>query len=278
MNRVVALLGLVLAIVSCDRTGPVDYVEWHFTAPSTKAELSSSGAFSWSAGDEIAVWNAASGAFVKFASASGSSVFSASAPADAHFTGAAYFPYDNVSDKGSASSTFTLPSSYNAGDCDSGTGLIAMYAPVNEGSDVLRFKHQCAYLTVQVENAPATLSSLVVRGDGIALSGDFALTDASGARVIQAASGDGSVTLNFSLSGPRSILQFTIPVPVGNYAVSYSAYEGAEEIMAKSTDEVSFTRAHLYKLNPADPAAQCQISFVGCESYTLSEDSQNWNF
>ena len=278
MNRLVVFWGLVLAIASCERTGAVREVEWCFTAPQTKAALSSNGAFSWNAGDEIAVWTAAASSFVKFTSASGNSIFRANAPANAHFTGTAYFPYSNVADKGSASSAYTLPPSYNAGDGASDTGLIPMCATVVDGSDVLRFQHQCAYLTVQVKNAPATLSRLVVSGDGIALSGDFPLTELSGLKAIQAVSGDESVTLSFSLSAPKSLLQFTIPVPVGTYAVSYTAYEGAGELMTRSTDAVSFSRAHLYKLNPADPQERSSVSLIGCESYTLSEDSQNWNF
>ena len=95
MKRIIIIIGVVLA-VSCSKSQESPKVDdsmvtWVFKAPSTKASLNASGAFSWSKGDQIAIWDATSGSFITFTTGSGSGRFSATAPASANFTTFATF-------------------------------------------------------------------------------------------------------------------------------------------------------------------------------------------
>jgi len=275
MKRRVLFFGVVLAALSCSRTdidrSDHELVEWTFMAPATKASLAANGAFSWSKDDAIAVWDAAGESFVKFTSVTGNSIFTATAPEDASFTGAAYFPYASVSDEGK----FTLPDSYDAGNSDQGAGIIAMYAPVEPDANVLHFKHQCAYLTYQIPDIPATVTKIVISGSDISLSGAFTPADKDGVKELQASAGNASVTVNYGLESKKYMLTFTIPVPVGTYAISYTAYEGDTAFVQKHSDLVTFQRAHLYKLY--DPLINDRLSLVEVEAFELSEDDTNWN-
>lgn len=275
MKRLMIFFGVVFATVSCgrtevDRPAP-ELVEWTFTAPASKASLAANGAFSWSRDDAIAVWNSTSGSFVKFTSLTGNSIFTATAPDNAHFQGTAYFPYESVS----GTETFTFPASYNAGDYNPYSGIIAMYSSVEEDSNVLHFKHQCAYLTCQIPDIPASVTKIVVSGIDVSLSGDFTPIDNAGVKEIRSASGDGTVTVNYALENKQYMLTFTIPVPIGRYAISYTAYEGEDVFSSKSTDPINFTRAHLYKLY--DPSIYNRFGMVGYEEFELTDDTENWN-
>ena len=279
MKRQLIIFGAVLSIVSCGRAD-IDstehkIVEWTFTAPATKASLAPSGDFSWDKGDGIAVWNSTGGAFLEFKSVTGNSTFTASAPDNSSFTGTAYFPYQYVTTKSDAASTFTLPSSYNAGNSLSGIGIIPMYADVEDGSNVLHFRHLCAYLTYQIPVAPASVTRVVVKGDGVSLSGAFSLVSNAGAKEIQASAGTSDVTVNYQLQGVAQMLTFTIPIPAGRYSISYTLYAGSDEVLTRSTEEITFTRAHLYKLY--DSQEKTQYAIVGCETFNLSDDSGYWN-
>ena len=243
--------------------------EWTFTAPATKASLAANGAFSWNQHDEIAVWDATTSAFVKFSSETGNSIFTATAPTDANFTDAAYYPYSSISNTGA----FTLPSSYIAGDSDNGAGILAMYAAVDPNANVLHFKHQCAYLMYQIPDVPATVTKIVISGDGVSLSGTFTPDDQSEVKEIQDSTGEGTVTVNYTLTGKKYMLSFTIPVPVGTYAISYKAYEGDTECIQRHSDPISFQRAHLYKLY--DPLINDRVSVVEVEAFDFADDENN---
>ena len=280
MNKQILFCGAVLLVLSCSRVETdhpaPEMKEWTFTAPATKASLAANGAFSWNQHDEIAVWDATTSAFVKFSSETGNSIFTATAPTDANFTDAAYYPYSSISNTGA----FTLPPSYDAGDSDNGAGILAMYAAVESEANVLHFKHQCAYLMYQIPDVPATVTKIEISGkdtsnESVSLSGDFIPVGQSGVKEIKASTGEGTVTVNYSLTGKKYMLTFTIPVPVGTYAISYKAYEGDTECIQRHSDPISFQRAHLYKLY--DPLINDRVSVVEVEAFGLSDDGTYWN-
>ena len=275
MKRIIIIIGVVLA-VSCSKSQESPKVDdsmvtWVFKAPSTKASLNASGAFSWSKGDQIAIWDATSGSFITFTTGSGSGRFSATAPASANFTTSAFYPATLASESG-----ITLPSSYTAADLSAGGGM-PMFAAVEDNSDILNFKHLSAYITVQVNNLPGFADRISVGSPSVSLSGAFNLTDAgAGIRKIQASSGNACVTYNFSPSAGHSF-SYTIPVPVGEYALYLEAGDaGTPDFIHVETDSVNFQRGHLYSLSVIDGSASSYTITVISESYALESDNSNW--
>ena len=149
MKRLLLTLSLCLPVVlSCNKEpDSVPLREWTFEAPATRAALSGTGAFSWNRNDRIAVWDETSSSFVSFTTSSGSGRFSATAPENAHFSTIAYYPAGIASGVG----VISLPDAYSLDDLTGGAG-IPMAAEVEDGSQILHFKHLTAYLTIPVSN------------------------------------------------------------------------------------------------------------------------------
>lgn len=263
MKRLLTISALLLLALSCGRNDGAELVEWTFDAPSTKASLSGDGSFSWDKGDEIAVWDGTSSSFVTFTSPSGSSRFSATAPANADFTDVAYFPASMAKNR----TTVTLDGE-----------IMPMYAAVEDDSQVLHFKHLTAYLKVQIAGAPASMNHLVLSSPTVSLGGDFSPVTVDGVKVIQAAAGTAAAELDFSLAGSQDIT-FTLPVPVGTYAVSYVLESSSSPLtVSRSTAPITFERAHLYTLAPATLSADGDFYSVSleCEPFNLEGDTDNW--
>lgn len=259
------ILCAFLAFASCEKSQDKGLdndrlVEWIFEAPQTKASLSANGTFSWSKGDEIAVWNSTGSAFVSFETFTGSGRFSADAPASAHFTDAAYHPASIAWGTG----TVVLPSSYTLAELSVGKGM-PMYAAVEEGSHILNFKHLGAYLTISISNVPAGDTQVIFSSDA-SLSGEFTVETINEEKVIRAASGSGSITVNISLTQIQDV-KFTIPLPVGEYALTCTI----PELLEVETDPVAFRRGHLYTLASIE-ANGCYHFTPTCETYDLD----NW--
>ena len=273
MKHFLPFLTLSLLAFSCTRTAEAPLVEWTFHAPSTKASLNASGAFSWTEGDQIDVWNEASGAFVTFTSGNGSGRFSAQAPASAHFTTAAFSPAGIADGLGSV----TLPAAYSKDELAAGRG-IPMYAPVNEGSDLLHFKHLGAYLTIAIDHLPGNIDKLILSSPTVSLNGNFTLVEAAGEKEIRAATGSGSLSLTFAPGANQSI-RLTVPVPTGTYALSYQAYDGdTPEKFVRRTEDITFRRGHLYTLATADPVLEGEylVLALTCEEYDIHVEDNLW--
>ena len=267
MKRLFSLLAIFLAAVSCNKGKESGMVLWTFDAPATKSALSENGAFSWQAGDEIAIYDATSGEYVSFTSATGSGKFSATAPENASFTGTAFYP-------SSARESVELPASYAYSDICDMPAIQMMYATVSEGSNILRFMHPVAFLTVQIQNALPKMDRISVSSPEASLSGAFTMTDG----ILPSASGEAGVSVSFSIDSKQD-LQFTIPVPVGEYSVLLTAgNEDEPEILKMDTETVNFKRAKLYKLAPADVADMAIVHVVPVvNSYDALPDNDNWD-
>lgn len=270
---VIIMAGAVLAI-SCGKAVKAsqsadDLVEWTFVAPATKASLSADGAFSWSPGDEIAVWNATESSYVTFRTGTGNGRFSATAPASANFTTGAYYPSAIVSGGG-----VTIPSSYTVADLSSGAGM-PMFAAVEDDSNLLEFRHVCAYLTVQARSLGNSIDRITVGSSTVSLSGVFVPADAGGGkREIRSASGSEVVSIGFTPSDNQDI-SFTIPVPVGEYSITIEAgNEDVSDVLSAETAPVNFLRGHLYTLSAIGESV-FSVTFT-TEPYGLEPDSNNW--
>ena len=269
----IIIAGALLAI-SCGKavnaSQPADdLVEWTFVAPATKASFSADGAFSWSPGDEIAVWNATESSYVTFRTGTGNGRFSAVAPASANFTTGAYYPSVIVSGDG-----VTMPSSYTVADLYSGAGM-PMFAAVEDDSNLLEFRHLVAYLTIVANNLSDNIDRIKVSSTTVSLSGTFVPMDAGGGkREIRSASGSGEVTISFAPSDNKNI-SFTIPVPVGEYSITLEAgNEDVTDVLSAETVPVNFLRGHLYTLSVIGESV-FSVTFT-TEPYGLEPDSNNW--
>ncbi len=269
MKRIILFFSTVLTTLSCNRDTRQQWIEWVFDAPATKAVLSADGAFSWTQGDQISLWNTTSSSFVTFTTASGSGRFSAQAPASANFVGAAFYPATIAT----TPSVVTLPASYSMDALSIGAGM-PMYAQVEDGSNLLHFKHLGAYLTIRINQVPGSIDQLRISSPTVSLSGGFPLTDAAGYKILQAADGTGDILVSFPHSGIQNYA-FTIPVPVGEYSIRYAAGSaGDPAVLQKYTDTIVFERAHLYKLSAAEPGQD--FAPLTCETFTLDNDNDYW--
>lgn len=270
MKKIFFVFAFALAMVSCsDRQAPM--VEWSFQASySTKASIDAgSGAFSWKGGDKIAVWNETSASFVQFSTPAGKGKFSALAPADAHFTSAAFYPATAAKSTGSVS----LPASYSSPE-EAAAGFVMKADVPTDGND-LSFKHLGAVLVVNLAHLGSNMDRITVRSSAASLSGDFAVTDGE----VRAASGSSTVTVHFVPMADQS-LSIAVPVPVGTYpfTVSLGNETQPDAYTIESDGSLNFERAHLYRLVLVDLLYNGVILPVGdtVEDYTLENDTNNW--
>lgn len=265
MKKLLLSSCLLLAALACEnpalqRDG---LVEWTFLAPATKASIDGKGAFSWNSGDAIAVWNSTGSGFVSF-STEGNGIFTAQAPADALFTGTAFFPASSAN----AVNSVSLPGSYSIQQLSQGAG-IHMVATVTNDSNCLEFKHLTAYLTIQVPAAPAAMNSIVIESAGHSLSGVFEVNDDNGIIVND---GTATISVSFPAQAGQDIV-FTVPIPVGEYQISITAGDGSPmDMINMHTGTVNFRRAHLYKLAPLSSLTGFSTA---CEVYDITDDN-NW--
>lgn len=259
LQYIVIAAASLMALVSCHRETSGDkLVEWVFEAPATKAVLDRDGKFSWEASDRIAVWNATASSFVPFTTVTGSGKFRGTAPADAHFEGAAYYP------EGIAKG----PSKVSLGG-----EAMPMCAILEEGSNVLHFKHIGAFVSISVINLAPEAESLVIFSDATALSGDVTLSDGVWMK------GGTPDDLRIPVGG-ESAVQQVIPVPVGSYSLTYVIENAAhEELLRRETSgDWNFARATLYRFPVAnmEPGSVEQTITAEIESYVIEDNSATW--
>ena len=273
MKKVVLLMAVLLA-AACSREQRIEspLVEWAFDADYTKAALADNGTFSWQQGDRIDIWNATSGAFVPFTTLAGKGRFHATAPANASFSGAAFYP----SGIAGGVSFVTLPASYASPEA--ATAAFPMYAPVSSADPLLHFKHLGAMVNLTVTRLQPEVTRLELRSGSTLLSGRFDLTTVSGNQVICQQSGSGSVAATLSLSEVGTVC-VTFPVPTGSYPISICLRNADSEFLViSSSGSLSFERANRYKLKAFDYMTE-RFAFdsgESVESLTVEDDSANW--
>ncbi|MBR6346198.1 MAG: fimbrillin family protein [Bacteroidales bacterium] len=274
MKRIVIICAVTALAISCSKSqqGAPLMREWAFETEYTKASIDDSGVFSWQQGDRIDIWDATSASFVPFTTIAGKGRFVATAPDNASFSLAAFYP----SGIAGGTSYISLPSSYAS--AAEATAVFPMYAPVNEGDNTLHFKHLGAALTITCTSVQPELDRLELRSAGTTLSGRFDLSTVSGNQLIQQKTGNGTAEVRFSLSEEGTV-SVTIPIPVGTYPVSICLGNDTdhEMLVVSSSSDMTFERAHRYKLKAFDYMTE-RYAFAGgtMESLTVEDDSVNW--
>ena len=230
-----------------------------------KASISDAGVFSWSAGDEIAVWNAAESAFVTFTCNAGDGVFTASATPGAEFT-KAYYPA-SVAVAGNPDQV-NLASSYSLAESTSGK-FFPMVATVS-GSN-LAFTHLGSLLKFTINDVPADATSLTLTSATAVLSGNFAVQSGQ----INAGSGAGSVSVSISHSVKEN-LAFYFPVPVGNYSYTITLGDGTTTMLTQATTSAkTLARASFHGLK-ALTVSSPTTTYRVCGWFAYNGNNSEW--
>lgn len=239
---------------------------FHAVLEQTKAEIANDGKFSWSAGDEIAVYNQTDNQFYTFTTSAGDGEFTAMVPDGSSFL-VAYYP---ASIAGTAPDQVVLPDTYSQADATEGS-LFPMMADAT-GTD-LAFSHLGALLRLTVKDVPVNATSLVLSSDAT-LTGAFAPAEVGGKQVISAGSAASTVTIDLS-NAAKTDLTVTIPVPVGTYGYNVSLSDGSAAILSKDAASRELKRASLHKmaaLTVTYPVTEYQVR----GRYALSGASVEW--
>lgn len=206
----------------------------------TKATVSDLGAFSWSAGDAIGLYDGRSGnSFSKLTTAESGTTVTFTGTVVGTPSNCAIFPYAIAK----TPTSVKLPDTYQwkAGDVQA-----AMIAPYNASG--LSFKHLGGIIKVSLKNVPPTATKFVLTADND-ITGDFAIATVSGNNQISSSPNTGKNSVAFTFAaGTATDMAFYVPVPVGNYVISSVSLQNAEgttiwEFAGSTANEV--TRAKL---------------------------------
>ena len=231
----------------------------------TKASVNTtSGAFTWSKGDAIGIYNGSTFDELKTNNEDGS--------ASATFTGMisgtaqkyAVFPWGVSPALSGDALKVTLPTSYEWKKDEANTTMLADYV---DGKP-LEFKHLGGIVKVTVNNISATATQFVLTTDKD-ITGEYTVSEVNGVKQITSAGATdkNQVTINFT-AGTAANMDFYVPVPVGSYKFSIKLLDAAgAEIIAKNggtSNEVA--RATFLRM----PALTCISVSGGGETTTTS--------
>lgn len=198
----------------------------------SKASVTDAGAFTWTAGDAIGLYNGSSFNTLT-TSTSGETVTFTGTVAGTPQT-CAIFPAAVAK----TPTSVTLPSSYTWKDGDAATPMYAEY-----NASALAFKHLGGLIKVSIAGVPATASKFVFEADKD-ITGDFDIT--SGEISSSSLTDKGSVEFSFA-AGTATAMSFYVPVPVGSYTmkVSFKDADEAELWSFEGSTPNDITRAKL---------------------------------
>ncbi len=279
MKKFPTILALLAIIAGCAKEPAVLPVEegglvaYSFTATlppaDVKSTISDEGKFSWSAGDEIAVFNSAAGTFVTFKSEAGDGNFTAQATPGAVFT-TAYYPAAIA--VASNPNAIALPTDYTQTVAAAGK-TFPMKATAN--GSVLEFDHLASLLKLTVNDVPAEATMLTLSSTK-ALGGVFEVgKDGNGEDAILASNGSGDIEIELSNSAKSNVTVY-VPVPVGSYSYTLSVGDGSVIMLSKSTtSDKTLERGslHILKALTVTPPTTDK-SLIG--HYTYSGTQYDW--
>lgn len=203
----------------------------------TKATVSDLGAFSWSAGDAIGLYNGTNFSQLTTTESGASVTFAGTVVGTP--SNCAIFPYAIAK----TPTSVTLPDTYQWKAGDVQAAMIAPYDPSG-----LVFKHLGGIIKVSLKNVPATATKFVLKANKD-ITGDFAIATVSGNNQISSSANTGKNSVAFTFAkGTATDMAFYVPVPVGNYVISSVSLQNAEgttlwEFAGSTANEV--TRAKL---------------------------------
>lgn len=216
-----ALAAAALVMTNCSQDEELVQVKQPtkgFTATiegASRSNATEAGAFSWTFGDAISVWNGFT--FDKYANSEGNeSTFVAVDEENAGTpTGYAIYPAGMHSIAQDGTVTIDLPATYAYGSTNA-----PMLATITDGSTTLAFKHLGGLMRFVVKKVPEGASSFVFTTTNNILTGRYNVIDE---QIYQngegiASSTNNNVTITFTeLTAEAESMVFFVPLPVGTY-------------------------------------------------------------
>jgi hypothetical protein len=208
----------------------------------TKASINStSGAFTWSAGDAIGIWN---GSSFQEMTTQDDGVASATFNGTYEGTLSGYAVYPSAIGKSVSGSdvTVTLPDSYKWKEGEVAAPMLATY-----DASSLSFKHLGGVVMVTLNNVPANAAKFVFNTDKD-ITGDYTVT--SGGEIQSAGkASNNEVTFTFTLDTATD-MEFYVPVPVGEYTFGFTLYDADDKQIdnKQGTTANAVNRAVLLKM------------------------------
>ena len=218
-----ALAAAALVMTNCSQDEELVQVKQPtkgFTATiegASRSDVTETGAFSWTFGDAISVWNGFT--FDKYANSEGNeSTFTFTPNTDEEAgtpTGCAIYPSGMHSIAQDGTVTIDLPATYAYGSTNA-----PMLATITDGSSTLAFKHLGGLMRFVVKNVPEGASSFVFTTTNNILTGRYNVIDE---QIYQngegiASSTNNNVTITFTeLTAEAESMVFFVPLPVGTY-------------------------------------------------------------
>ena len=228
-------------------------VEYSFTVGAdTKAAISDVGAFSWTAGDKVAVWDAQSGTFDEFTvqQSGASSTITGTGLADANYT-KAYYPASVAT---AGENSIVWPDSYES------AAVAAKSFPMMALNDngTLNFKHLGALLKVTITDLPSNVSALVFTATNKGVSGELAVdgTDADHPFCAVGNSSSSIVIANADAETDEDDTIFYLPLPTGKLTGGFSIdfKLGTKTVGTKATTKnFDIARATVVPMNAFTP-------------------------
>ena len=253
---IIACAAAAVALAGCNREtqGPVavgNVFRASIETPSRVA-FSDEGAFSWQAGDAVAV--STNAGFKTFTLKEGAGASVAAFDGDlAGVTSATVAVYPASIAK--ADATVTLPAEYAWTE---GQTNAAMYCDAVDLTKVNNFKHLGGIIKVSFAEIPAEADAMVLKAEA-KITGDFAIADGK----IAAGVGTDEVKVTFTAgSNPAA---FYIPVPTGEYkfAVELQAAGVTIEKSVKATSKaIKIDRKALVLMDPVGGPVKITIATV----------------
>ncbi|MBR6055160.1 MAG: hypothetical protein IKP46_07470 [Bacteroidales bacterium] len=283
---------LLSAVLSCAReevlqdetpAAPADLVTYTLKpAEGTRAAMDDNAVWSWSEGDEIAVYDANSGNVFTFkGEGSGEDfVFKASIAEGEYNWTRAWSPASLVGE-GAITGSVTLPSEYDYADV-ADAGMVPLTATIHDDNTddeidgELFFTHMAAVMRLTVNGVPAEAGTLELSSADAVISGGFDLTTSgkftaegedagegtpvevkSGENYesphfvdeIKAGSGAGSITVRYDFSEKTDMVVY-LPVPTGtyNYKITLKNAGGYTLLEQATTSAKTFSRTTFKKM------------------------------
>ena len=253
---IIACAAAAVALAGCNREtqGPVavgNVFRASIETPSRVA-FSDEGAFSWQAGDAVAV--STNAGFKTFTLKEGAGASVASFDGDlSGVTSATVAVYPASIAK--ADATVTLPAEYAWAE---GQTNAAMYCDAVDLTKVNSFKHLGGIIKVSFAEIPAEADAMVLKAEA-KITGDFAIADGK----IAAGVGTDEVKVTFTAgSNPAA---FYIPVPTGEYKFAVElqkagvAIEGTQKATSKA---IKIDRKALVLMDPVGGPVKITIATV----------------
>lgn len=211
---------------------------------STKVTIdNTSGAFAWTATNDLVAVHVSTGVYVTSAGASTSAksaTFDVTYPAGATRDAFAVFPSTIVAadaaNYGQEGHTLdvTLPSSYTLAQVSGETSPCPMIATNDPGSSEWSFKQLCGLLRLTVNGIPADATGLVIQFPGNKVRGAFSISSPEpGTSTIETGApgvGEDKITITFDTAPSSATIN--IPLPTGDYEDVYITPVGSSTKVA----------------------------------------------